>query len=135
MAVNPGPHDLDRTRMILGPSGAVTLKQVSPTFYQELDAEYDDFRGHVLVQTFEFSEAWPTWEVHPHGDEIVYLISGAVDFVLWTGNGEEVLRVDTLGSAVVVPQGTWHTARPLAPTSMLFITPGEGTLNAEEPGG
>ena len=82
MAVNLGPHDLDQTRMILGPSGLVTLKDVSPTFYQELDAEYDGFRGYVLVQTFEFSEPWPTWEVHPHGDEIVYLISGAVDFVL-----------------------------------------------------
>lgn len=27
------------------------------------------------------------------------------------------------------------TARPEAPTTMIFITPGEGTLNALEPGG
>ena len=134
MAVNPGPHNLDVTRMILGPSGEVTPKDASPTFYEELDTEFDGFGGHILVQTGEFAEVWPTWEMHPHGDEIVYLIAGAVDFVLWNGGAEEVLRVDEPGTCVVVPRGTWHTARPLQPTRMLFVTPGEGTLNAERPG-
>ena len=133
MPVNPGPYALDATRLILGPSGAVTPKAVTPTFYAELDEEFDQFKGHVLVQTCEFAEAWPTWEVHPHGDEIVFLLSGAVDFVLRTGDGEQTIRVDEPRSSVVVPRGTWHTARPLRPTTMLFVTPGEGTVNAEHP--
>ena len=33
----------------------------------------------------------------------------------------------------IVPRNTWHTARVTSPTTMLFITPGEGTLNAEQP--
>jgi quercetin dioxygenase-like cupin family protein len=33
------------------------------------------------------------------------------------------------GSFVIVPKGTWHTARIAKPTSMLFVTPGEGTQN------
>jgi hypothetical protein len=33
------------------------------------------------------------------------------------------------GAFVVVPKGTWHTARTAAPTRMLFITPGERTEN------
>jgi hypothetical protein len=28
-----------------------------------------------------------------------------------------------------VPRGTWHTTKVHAPSSMLFITPGEGTQN------
>lgn len=31
------------------------------------------------------------------------------------------------GEYAFVPQGTWHTANPLQPTTMLFITAGEGT--------
>jgi mannose-6-phosphate isomerase-like protein (cupin superfamily) len=80
-----------------------------------------------------FDEAWPTWEIHPHGDEFVYLFEGDTDMVLKTGDGEVTLRLDTPGAYVVVPNGTWHTARPYAPTRMLFVTPGEGTLNQELP--
>ena len=83
--------------------------------------------------TFAFSEDWPTWEIHPHGDEFVYLLEGDTDFVLYTEDGEETVRVNEPGSYVVVPQNTWHTARPYAPTKMLFVTPGEGTLNQPSP--
>jgi hypothetical protein len=30
---------------------------------------------------------------------------------------------------LLVPKGTWHTARTAVPTNMLFVTPGEGTEN------
>jgi len=51
MAAQPGPHVIEQIRLILGPDGTVTPKAVSPTFYQELDAEFDQFRGHTLIQT------------------------------------------------------------------------------------
>ena len=38
-------------------------------------------------------------------------------------------RLRDPGSYVVVPKGTWHTARTSVPTRMLFMTPGEGTEN------
>ena len=126
-------HNVDTDRLILGPDGAVTVKAVTSNFYEELDAEFDGFKGHTLVQTFEFSEPWGMWEMHPHGDEIVYLISGDVDFALFEDGTERVVRVDQPGLAVVVPRGVWHTARPRTATRMLFITPGEGTRNESEP--
>jgi mannose-6-phosphate isomerase-like protein (cupin superfamily) len=121
-------------RVILDARGAATLKDVSPTFYEELDADFGGFKGCVLIQEFTFDEPWPTWEVHPHGDEIVMLLSGDVDFILHEKEGDRVVRVDQPGTYVVVPRGVWHTARPRARTTMLFFTPGEGTLNAESPG-
>ncbi len=133
MPTTPGPFPLDQIRMIIGPNAKVTPKEASPTFYQELDSEFDGFKNHILVQEFEFSEPWPTWEVHPKGDELVYLLHGDVDFVLWVDGEEEVVHASVPGSMIVVPQNTWHTARPHAPCKMLFITPGEGTVNAEKP--
>jgi quercetin dioxygenase-like cupin family protein len=37
--------------------------------------------------------------------------------------------MDNPGDTVIVPRGAWHTAKIAGTTSMLFITPGEGTLN------
>ena len=135
MAESPGPHLIDDVRLIMGPDGTATTKAVTNTFYSELDADFGDFRGHTLVQRFGFSEAWPTWEMHPEGDEFVYLLEGDTDFVLWQDGAESVVRISEPGSYVVVPKGAWHTARPHTHTVMLFVTPGAGTLNATEPEG
>jgi mannose-6-phosphate isomerase-like protein (cupin superfamily) len=134
MPFDPGPFDITTTRVILGPQGNAIPKTVTPNFYEELDSEFNDFAGHLLISKHEFDEAWPTWEMHPKGDEVVYLLFGDVDFVLWTQEGEKNVRVNQPGSYVVVPKGTWHTARPRMPTGMLFVTPGEGTENAGTPG-
>ena len=133
MPIDPGPHDASSHPYILAPDGSGTSKAVTANFYQELDAEFSNFSGHVLVQTFTFAEDWPTWEMHPEGDEFVYLIAGDTDFLLREGAAERSVRVSEPGTYVVVPKGAWHTARPHAPTTMLFVTPGEGTLNAESP--
>ena len=135
MPLDPGPFDLTTTRVILGAGGDATTKSVTPDFYAELDAEFDGFAGCVLISKHEFAEAWPTWEIHPKGDEFVYLIHGDIDFVLWVDDTEHLVHVNQPGTYIVVPQAIWHTARPRKPTRMLFLTPGEGTLNAEVPGG
>lgn len=77
---------------------------------------------------FRFTEDWPTWEIHPAGDELVVLLAGKVDMVLRLADGDRVVPLEHRG-AVVVPRGTWHTARVHAPSEMLFVTPGEGTEN------
>lgn len=130
------PHDLSKTSAVFLPNKRVNLKQVTDSFYQELDHEYGDFKDHILVSEFSFDENWSTWEVHPAGDEIVMLIAGDADLVMALEAGEtSVTRLSQVGEFVVVPKGVWHTARPHAATTMLFLTPGEGTLNATEPGG
>ena len=131
----PEANDLTTRRAILDPAQNLILKNVTDSFYQELDADFANFKGHTLVSTFSWDEDWPTWEVHPHGDEMVILIEGDTDFVLSVNGTEEVIRVSRPGQYAVVPKNTWHTARPHKPTTMIFITPGEGTVNALEPGG
>ena len=96
--------------------------------------ESGQFKGCVLVSTHEFNGLdWPTWEIHPVGDEIVVLLSGAATFVLRGDDGEARVQLAVPGAYVVVPRNTWHTARVCGTTRMLFITPGEGTENRTDP--
>jgi mannose-6-phosphate isomerase-like protein (cupin superfamily) len=121
------PNLLD-TYVVLGPDHAATSVPVTPTIWEELDRRFERFRGRVLVARFDFERDWPTWEMHPNGDEVVVLLSGVARMVLGRDE-EQVTHLTEPGQFVVVPRGTWHTARVDAPTSMLFVTPGEGTAN------
>ncbi|NKC00006.1 MAG: cupin domain-containing protein [Pseudomonadales bacterium] len=133
MPTHPGPYNLQTQRPVFKPNNLAQVLDVTQSFYQDLDQKFDSFADHILVQQFSFGEAWPTWEIHPKGDEMVYLLEGDTDLVLWIDGAEQVVRVNEPGGYVIVPCNTWHTARPHTQTTMLFITPGEGTLNADHP--
>lgn len=106
---------------------------VNEELYAKLDETYAGFAGHSLISFHTFDSDWPTWEVHPHGDEFVFLMSGRADLVLRVGDDDEVVTLDEPGQFVIVPCGTWHTGRISEPTQMLFVTPGEGSVNLEQP--
>lgn len=106
---------------------------VSETLWTEIDEKYGDFAGRVLISSFSFDADWSTWEVHPAGDEFVCLLEGDAELLLAGPGGDQSVRLDEPGTFAIVPRNTWHTARVHAPTTMLFVTPGEGTVNAEAP--
>jgi mannose-6-phosphate isomerase-like protein (cupin superfamily) len=62
-------------------------------------------------------------EMHPDGDEVLYLISGRVDVVLEEDGAETIVAVAP-GQAVVVPRGVWHRVLVREPSQILHITPG-----------
>ncbi|MCC2973318.1 cupin domain-containing protein [Massilia sp. IC2-476] len=103
--------------------------QVSGDSFWQLPPEaFDSFGKGWLVSEFLFTEDWPTWEMHPQGEEFVYLLSGAVELLLDRGNEVETILLNGSG-AVVVPRGVWHTAKVRVPSRMLHVTRGEGTEN------
>lgn len=69
-------------------------------------------------------------ELHPDGDELLYLISGAVDVVLDDGDLETVGTETTTplepGEAFIVPKGVWHRVVVKEPSHFVHITPGPG---------
>ena len=127
MSNQVAPLDIATTFLRLNNNGMVDQLPAA-NFWPELFAgKHGNFHHQYLVCTSSFDQNWSTWEIHPNGDEMVFLLSGAVDFILDTPAGEKVLQVRKVGEYAFVPKGTWHTANPLQPTTMLFITAGEGT--------
>jgi mannose-6-phosphate isomerase-like protein (cupin superfamily) len=121
--------DLTSSFVVVEPHHAAIPVAVTPTIFEDLDKRFDHFKGRLLVSSYRFDGDWSTWEIHPAGDEIVCLLSGDVTMVLDRNGAEEVVHLRNPGSFVIVPRATWHTARTSVPTTMLFVTPGEGTEN------
>ena len=125
--------DLNKTFTVMTPALEAVAVAVSPSLYEDLDKNFDHFKRHILISTYSFDNDWPTWEIHPEGDEIVCLLSGQTELVLKEADGERSISLDAAGTYVIVPRGTWHTARTKDTYQLLFITPGEGTENRESP--
>jgi len=61
-------------------------------------------------------------EMHPDGDEVLYLISGHVRVTVET---DPVQELDMWpGDGVVVPKGMWHRVDILEPCQIVYVTPG-----------
>ena len=121
--------NLLNTYVVMGPDHAATGVDVTATIWEDLDRRFNHFKGHLLVARYDFATDWPSWEMHPVGDEVVVLLSGCADMILDRGGNHQVSSLAEPGAFIVVPRGTWHTARISTPTSMLFVTPGQGTEN------
>jgi mannose-6-phosphate isomerase-like protein (cupin superfamily) len=61
-------------------------------------------------------------EMHPDGDEILYLISGRVKVVFLDSSMDDI---DVMpGDGLVVPKGMWHRVDILEPCQIVYLTPG-----------
>jgi mannose-6-phosphate isomerase-like protein (cupin superfamily) len=120
--------DPSATYVSLAPSGAASTIEVTPDFWATIDARSDLADGR-LVAAHESNEDWPHWEMHPHGEEVLVLLSGRMTLVLETPDGQtRETRIDLLeGRAFVVPRGMWHRAVVEVPSKLLSITYGRGT--------
>jgi len=61
-------------------------------------------------------------EMHPDGEEVVYLISGRVK-VVFLDSDEEDIDVGP-GDGLVVPRGMWHRVDIIEPCQIVYLTPG-----------
>ena len=64
-------------------------------------------------------------EVHPDGDEVLFLISGRVNVVLEDQDPPRQVELSP-GQALIVPRGVWHRVLLVEPSQILHITPGPG---------
>ena len=123
MAINP-----QQTFVHLSSDGIATAVPGGDAFWSLPEADMAAFGQGWLFAEIEFDSDWRSWEMHPHGDELVYLLAGAVDFHLQQPHGLDIVELRDRG-AVLVPRGVWHTAKTRLPSRMLFLTRGEGTQN------
>jgi mannose-6-phosphate isomerase-like protein (cupin superfamily) len=81
-----------------------------------------------LVMMHTFSEPWDSWEMHPHGEELVVCTEGVITLHQEMGGTIRTVKVQA-GEAVINPPGVWHTADVVGTATALFITAGMGTEN------
>ena len=120
---------IEQDFVVLSPAKKATIEKKDASLYERIGANYGDFSGYELTACYDFTEDWPTWEIHPKGDETVILLAGKITFVLKLDRGEKLVTLDKQSDYIVVPRNTWHTAKVSDPCKVLFITPGEGTEN------
>jgi oxalate decarboxylase/phosphoglucose isomerase-like protein (cupin superfamily) len=80
----------------------------------------------VTLFHIQSTDEWVHWEMHPAGDEIVCLLSGAIDLILQEAEREWSLELRAR-AAGIIPRGVWHRAIVHTPSDVLFITRGAGT--------
>jgi len=117
--------DPSTTYVCLSPSGSATTIEVTPDFWPTIDKREGLAEGR-LVAAFACKADWPHWEMHPHGEEILVLLSGKLTMVFDEAGGERHVELEE-GRACVVPRGTWHRAIVHTPGKLLGITYGRGT--------
>ena len=67
-------------------------------------------------------------EMHPDGDEFLYVVSGTMELILDDGDQQRVGVETTVllrsGDAYVVPRGVWHRLESVEPSYLVHVTPG-----------
>ena len=67
------------------------------------------------------------WERHRDGDELLVMLTGALDVVLDHDDAAEQVIELCAGRSLLVPATVWHRQLVRTPGDLLFITPGPGT--------
>src|SRR6266850_3414150 len=115
--------DLSATFVHLSDRGDAELVKPTRSFWSGGE-QYDRVAG-----AFDFRSAKDlhssTQEMHPDIDEVLVLISGAIDVVL-EEDGEERLIALESGQAAIVPRGVWHRLVVRSPGRLLFINNRKG---------
>lgn len=118
--------DLTENYLSLGKTGEIKQIAGGDEFWSLASDELKTFGKDWLITEFYFDADWRSWEMHPNGEEIVYMLSGSMDLILEKDGERKTFELRSKG-LVVVPRGTWHTGKVFAPSNVLVITRGEET--------
>jgi mannose-6-phosphate isomerase-like protein (cupin superfamily) len=102
--------------------GSITIRVTRPGPPQRID-------GYTIGAIPDIDGPGPhAGEVHPDGDELLYVVDGLMEVILDDGDehtvGAETRVVLRAGDAYVVPRGVWHRVEALEPSYLVHVTPG-----------
>lgn len=90
---------------------------------QERDRSPKRIDGFTIGAPMLTGDAPHAGEMHPDGDELLYLVSGAVSVRLELPAGDLTVEL-AAGEAIVVPKGVWHRISLREPGTLIHLTPG-----------
>jgi mannose-6-phosphate isomerase-like protein (cupin superfamily) len=116
--------DLSKTFIHLSDGGDAAAVKVTPMFWRVSGKRYDRLAG-----IFDFNSAKDLHssmqEMHPDADEVLFLVSGAIDVLSEEAGAERTVALES-GQAVIVPRGVWHRLVMRRPGRLLFINSRKG---------
>ena len=127
--------DLLKNYLLLEPDGTAVLLPGGGDFWSQLmsgtptDAGIRQLMGSKhgrLLSALTMGADWTNWEMHPAGDEILFMLEGKATFLLELADGVKEVAFSA-GRLLVIPKGVWHTAKVSEPVRLLAITAGLGT--------
>lgn len=118
--------DLAHTYIQIFDGPDATPVPVDPEFWSRISERHELHEGRLVMVFDQERGPWSGWEMHPAGDEVLYLLSGAMELVLEQSGAESRVRLQA-GGAFIVARGTWHTADVISEGRLLAITRGAGT--------
>jgi len=122
------------------PQGPIDLSETPVQFTAAGDIEPvvqrgqapPDVAGRLAGEARMTSNPPHAGEMHPDGDELLYLVEGAADVILDEAGGERRVPLQS-GQAFVVPRGVWHRVDVKSPCRLLHFTPGHKQVRWERP--
>ncbi len=132
-AGTPSSFSLAMTYVHLTGAGAAQLADGGAAFWRRSPSELDQAFPGWLVTAYSFEVGAGGWERHPAGDEVLYLISGAMDVIVEQDSGQRVIDLHA-GSTCVVPRGRWHRQVARESGELLAMTFGKGTQHRPDAG-
>jgi mannose-6-phosphate isomerase-like protein (cupin superfamily) len=131
--------DLFKNYLLLEPEGDAVLLPGGGEFWSQLmsgaatDPGIRQLLGSPhgrLLSALPMGADWTNWEMHPAGDEILFMLEGKATFVLELSDGLKEVAL-AAGRLLVIPKGVWHTAKVSEPARLLAITMGRGTQHRQ----
>jgi mannose-6-phosphate isomerase-like protein (cupin superfamily) len=131
--------DLLKNYLLLEPEGAAVLLPGGGDFWGQLmsgnatDLGIRRLMGSEhgrLLSVLPMDADWKNWEMHPAGDEILFMLEGKATFLLDLSDGLREIALSA-GRLLVIPKGVWHTAKVGEPARLLAITAGRGTQHRQ----
>jgi mannose-6-phosphate isomerase-like protein (cupin superfamily) len=113
---------LSNTFVHLRDGGDAERVELTPAFWSRSSSGKK--KHDRIVGVFEFKSASDLHssmqEMHPEADEVIYLVSGAIDLILDEPDGERSVSLQA-GEAAIVPRGVWHRLVMREPGKLLFV--------------
>src|SRR5262245_24747277 len=121
------PVDLSTTFVHLSNGGEAELVELTPAFWRGDSGgrRYDRVVGIFVFRSSKDLHS-TMQEVHRESDELLYVISGAIDAVLEDAGAERTVAL-AAGDAIIVPRGMWHRLVMRRPGKLLVINRRTGT--------
>jgi mannose-6-phosphate isomerase-like protein (cupin superfamily) len=117
--IEPGRR-IDLTREVVGIGGTDRCARI---IEQEARRPPKRIDGYSVGAPMLTGDAPHDGEMHPDGDELLFLVSGRISVRLELPDGDETVELAG-GDALVIPRGVWHLVRLVEPGQLVHITPG-----------